>query len=100
MTPPVIVSSPPECAFYRSASAAIATGSAVGARVFDADGRRLEPDGSGGFRVATQVHDGADELARILRNWLGHMDVIRESTANWSLELLVRAAVDHLGYSA
>jgi hypothetical protein len=100
MTPPVIVSTPPECAFYRHVGDATAAGSAVGARTFDAEGRRLEPDGDGRLRVATQVHDGADELATILRNWLGHMDALRESTANWSLDLLVRAAVDHLGYSA
>jgi hypothetical protein len=100
MTPPVIVSRPPECAFYRSAGDAIAAGTAVDARIFDSQGRRLEPDGAGGLRIATQVQDGTDELATILRNWLGHMDTLRESTANWSLDLLVRAAVDHLGYSA
>ena len=100
MTPPIIVSTVPECAFYRSAGDAIAAGSAVGARIFDADGRRLEPDGAGGLRVAAQARDGADELATTLRNWLGHMDALRESTANWSLALLVRAAVDHLGYTA
>jgi hypothetical protein len=97
---PVIVSSPPECAFYRSAGDAIAAGSDVGARTFDAEGRRLEADGDGGLRIATQVQDGADGLATILRNWLGHMDALRESTANWSLDLLVRAAVDYFGYSA
>jgi hypothetical protein len=26
------------------------------------------------------------------------MDALRESTANWSLALLVQASVDHLGY--
>jgi hypothetical protein len=41
MTPPVIVSSPPECAFYRSAGDAIAAGSAVGARTFDAERCRV-----------------------------------------------------------
>ena len=44
MTPPVIVSSPPECAFYRSAGDAIAAGSAVGARTFDAARAGLSPD--------------------------------------------------------
>jgi hypothetical protein len=34
-----------------------------------------------------------------LRRWLGYMDALRESTANWPLSLLVRASVDHLGYS-
>jgi hypothetical protein len=100
MTPPIIVSTAPECAFYRSAGDAVAAGSVVGARIFDADGRRLEPDGAGGLRVAAQARDGADQLATTLRNWLGHMDALRESTANWSLALLVRAAVDHLGYTA
>ncbi|MDT5400213.1 MAG: hypothetical protein QOK33_3444 [Mycobacterium sp.] len=100
MTPPIIVSTAPECASYRSAGDAVAAGSVVGARIFDADGRRLEPDGAGGLRVAAQARDGADELATTLRNWLGHMDALRESTANWSLALLVRVAVDRLGYTA
>jgi hypothetical protein len=78
----------------------IAAGTAEDARIFDSEGRRLEPDGDGGSRVASQARDSADELATILRNWLGHMDALRESTANWSLALLVRAAVDHLGYTA
>jgi hypothetical protein len=55
MTPPIIVSTVPECAFYRRAHDSIAAESAVGARIFDADGRRLEPDGAGGLRVAAQA---------------------------------------------
>jgi hypothetical protein len=100
MTPPIIASAAPDCAFYRSVGDAIAAGIAVDARIFDAEGRRLEPDGAGGLRVAAKARDGADELATTLRNWLGHMDALRESTGNWSLASLVRAAVDHLGYTA
>jgi len=87
MTPPIIASAAPD-------------GIAVDARIFDAEGRRLEADGDGGLRIASQTPGGPDELAAILRNWLGHMDALRESTGNWSLASLVRAAVDHLGYTA
>lgn len=100
MTPPIILSTAPECASYRSAGDAAAAGTAAGARIFYSEGRRLEPDGKGGFSVAAQAEDGVEELATILRNWLGHMDALRESTMNWSPALLVRAAIDHLGYSA
>ena len=44
MTPPVIASAAPDCAFYRSVCDAIAAGIAVDARIFDAEGRRLEPE--------------------------------------------------------
>ena len=57
-----------------------------GGEIYDADG----------------IHLGAarpDELAELLRRWLGHADALRESTANWSLGLLVRAAVEHGGYA-
>ena len=40
-----------------------------------------------------------DELGRLLRRWLAHVDAPRESTAAWPLWLLVHAAVEHAGYT-
>ena len=88
VTPPIIVATGDDCAFYRGFADATRAGIPADSRVFDAQGRRLFVGG-----------DGADELAGLLRGWLGRMDALRESTANWSLELLVRASVDHLGFS-
>ena len=97
IVPPIVVAIGDDCAFYRSVAAAVRPGVAAHAKVFDATGRRLVVAGDG-LAIAA-VADGADELARLLRDWLGYMDALRESTANWSLELLVQASVDHLGYS-
>lgn len=96
ISPPIVVVTDEDCAFHRDVTDAVRSGIARDARVFDARGRRLlvEGDGLGDLPNA----DGAEELAGLLRGWLGSMDALRESTANWSLALLVRAAVDHLGY--
>jgi hypothetical protein len=96
VAPPIVVSSEPDCAFYRTAEDALRTGLPSAALIFDSLGRRLAiSDG--------QLHveyDGADELARILRQWLGYMDALRESTATWTLPLLLGASIEHLGYAA
>jgi hypothetical protein len=76
----------------------VRAGLPASATVFDSLGRRLEA-GDGLLRVAPGQAASADDLARILRDWLGHMDALRESTANWSLPLLLRASIEHLGYS-
>jgi hypothetical protein len=97
VAPSIVASTEPDCAFYRTADDAIRAGLPSSAVVFDSLGRRLElVDGQ--LRVAEA--NGVDDLARILRDWLGHMDALRESTANWSLPLLLRASIEHLGYSA
>jgi hypothetical protein len=97
--PPIVVSTEPDCAFYRTADEAVQAGLPSSAAIFDCLGPRLEIC-DGRLRVAVTEPDGADDLARILRDWLGYMDALRESTANWSLPLLVRASIEHLGYSA
>jgi hypothetical protein len=97
IAPPIIVARGDDCAFYRTEGDAVQSGISADARVFDGHGRRLVVGGDG-LDVAT-VADGADELAELLSTWLRAMDALRESTANWSLELLVRASVDHLGFS-
>jgi hypothetical protein len=97
ITPPITVATGSDCAFYRDVAAALRAQPARSAKVFDARGTRLVV-AAGGVAVAPNA-DGADELAGVLRDWLGYMDALRESTAGWSLELLVRASVDHLGFS-
>jgi hypothetical protein len=97
VAPPVVVSIESGCAFYRTADEAVRAGLPSSATIFDCLGRRLEIC-DGRLRVAASEPDGADDLARILRDWLGYMDALRESTATWSLALLVRASIEHLGY--
>jgi hypothetical protein len=97
ISPPIVVSVGDDCAFHRSVADAIRSRPSPDAKIFDSEGSRLVVDGDG-MRVGPDA-DGADELAGLLRDWLGQMDALRESTANWSLTLLVQASVDHLGYS-
>jgi hypothetical protein len=96
ISPPIIVSIGDDCAFHRDVADAVRSCPTPDSKVFDSVGVRLVLDGDG-FRIGPDA-DGADELAGLLRDWLGSMDALRESTANWSLALLVRASVDHLGY--
>jgi hypothetical protein len=99
LEPPIVVSTEPDCAFYRTTEQALRAGLPSSALIFDSLGRRLEISG-GRLHVAPDDVDGADDLARILRHWLGYMDALRESTANWTLPLLLRASIEHLGYTA
>ena len=94
---PIVVSTGSDCAFYREIGDVRRAGLPANSTVFDALGTRLVV--SDGWVAIAPSADGADELARILRSWLGMMDALRESTAEWSLALLVRAAVEHLGFS-
>ncbi|MGA8547453.1 MAG: hypothetical protein WB785_19645 [Mycobacterium sp.] len=57
--------------------------------------------GSSGLPSNSSVTNarGAEELAEILRRWLGHMDAIRWSTADMELPLLLQASAEHLGSS-
>jgi hypothetical protein len=96
IAPPIVVATGPDCHFYRDVASAVGSRPTADAKVFDALGQRLTVEGDG-LRVASNAN-GADELADLLRTWLGRMDALRESTANWSLSLLVQAAVDHLGF--
>ena len=94
VTPPFVVSIPPECAFYRSAERALSCAALGDGDVFDAHGLRLSA--AAGEVCVRSVEP--DELAHLLRRWLGHADALRESTASWPLWLLVHAAVEHRGY--
>jgi hypothetical protein len=93
-TAPFVLSTPPDCCFYRTLDDVIAAHTAD-ADVYDAHGSRLTPTPHG--LEVTSVEP--EELARLLRRWLGRVDAIRESTANWPLWLLVHAAVEHAGYA-
>ncbi|MDT5070638.1 MAG: hypothetical protein QOK02_6793 [Mycobacterium sp.] len=97
ISPPIIVATGDDCAFYRDVADAIRSRPSPDSRVFDSVGTRLVV-GDDGLRVHPDA-EGADELSGLLRAWLGGMDALRESTANWSLALLVQASVDHLGYT-
>ena len=90
---PVIVSVDPDCRFYRSVTDAAVAGIPSGARVFDSGGQRLELI-DGELRVSPAAPEGADELAEVLRCWLGYIDALRESTMNWLLSDLVQASLD------
>jgi hypothetical protein len=96
--PPIIVCAAPECWFYRSSEDSRAAGIPFGAKVFDGTGQRLEIDGAD-LSVVRGDHNGDDELAEILRSWLGYMDAIRGSTVDWPLHMLVRCSVEHAGWS-
>jgi hypothetical protein len=99
ITPPIVVSDGPECSFYRSSAAAATARLTPNTKVFDAHGLRLVAMADG-LRVSAVDPHGAEELASILRNWLGYMDAIRWSTADMELPLLLQASVEHLGDSA
>ncbi|MEU0497148.1 hypothetical protein [Mycobacterium sp. NPDC006124] len=93
-TAPFILSAPPDCTFYRSLDDVV-TAHDLDAEIYDAHGSRLT-------LVARQLAVTSvepEELARLLRRWLGYVDAVRESTASWPLWLLVHAAVEHAGYS-
>ena len=98
ITPPIVVADAPECRFYRSSAAAVTARLTPHTKVFDAHGHRLVAV-AGGLRVSPADRDGAEELAELLRGWLGYMDAIRWSVADWDLPLLLQASVEHLGYS-
>ncbi len=68
------------------------------AKVFDAQGNRLVTVACA-LRVSPADPGGAEELAGILRGWLGYMDAIRWSTADMELPLLFQASTERLGYS-
>ncbi len=93
-TAPFVLSAPPDCCFYRSLDDVDAARFAE-AEIYDAHGSRLTPSGRG--LVVTSVEP--EELARLLRRWLIHVDAVRESIASWPLWLLVHAAVERAGYS-
>jgi hypothetical protein len=97
ITPPIVVVDGPDCKFYRSA-AAVMPRLTLDTKVFDAQGYRLVGAGSR-LRVSATNPDGAQELAELLRGWLGYMDAIRWSTADMELPLLLQASTEHLGYS-
>ena len=99
ISPPIIVAADPDCWFYRSAADAVASGLGADVKVFDARGQRLEMAGAD-LHVSRTNPDCAQELAGLLRNWLGYMDAVRWSTADMTLPWLLKAAVEHLGYSA
>jgi len=94
-TAPFVLSAPPDCCFYRSLDDVLAA-LAADAEIYDAHGARLTPVEH--RLVVTSVEP--EELARLLRRWLGHVDAIRESTVSWPLWLLVHAAVEHAGYTS
>jgi hypothetical protein len=96
--PPIIVSTAPECWFYRSCGDVLEMGIPAGARVFDGTGQRLEVVG-GDLRVLQGDLDGTDELTEILSDWLKYSDAIRWSIADWQLSMLLRCAVEHNGWS-
>jgi hypothetical protein len=76
ITPPIVVVTGPDCAFYRIATDAVAAGLRHGSRAFDALGQRLTVT-DGIVRVSPTDPDGAEELAGLLRRWLGYMDALR-----------------------
>lgn len=98
VTPPIVVADSPDCRFYRSAASAVTSGLTPQTKVFDAQGHRLVA-AAGALHVSPANPDGADELAELLRSWLGYMDAIRWSTADMDLPLLLQASTEHLGYS-
>lgn len=93
-TAPFVLSAPPDCFIYRSLDDVVAA-HVADAEIYDAHGSRLTQAADG--LVVTSVEP--EELARLLRRWLGHVDAIRESTVSWPLWLLVHAAVEHAGYA-
>lgn len=95
LVPPFVVSEPPECRFYRSLDEVALSAPLVDAEVYDAHGVRLSMT-SDGLDVSSVE---PDQLAHVLRRWLGYVDALRESTASWPLWLLVHAAVEHAGYT-
>lgn len=98
IVPPIVVAAAAECRFYRTCEDVLATGIPAGAKVFDATGQRLEFAGAG-LSVVRGDHNGDGELAEILSAWLGHVDAIRWSVADWPLDLLLQCAVEHAGWS-
>ena len=96
---PIIVAADPDCWFYRTAADAVASGLGTDVKVFDGLGQRLELVGAD-LHVSRTNPDGVQELAALLRNWLGYMDAVRWSTADMTLPWLLKASVEHLGYSA
>ena len=94
LTAPFVLSAPPDCRFYRSLDEVVVA-HVADAEIYDAHGSRLTPVPHG--LAVTSVEP--EELARLLRRWLCHVDAIRESTVSWPLWLLVHAAVEHAGYA-
>lgn len=94
VTPPFIVSSPPECTFHHCADEALSAAVGADGDVFDAHGLRLASSEDGVRVRSVEPH----ELAHLLRRWLGRADVPGESMSAWPLWLLVHTAVEHRGY--
>jgi hypothetical protein len=93
-TAPFVLVAPPDCRFYRSLDDVVAA-YVPDAEIYDAHGSRLTPVDHG--LVVTSVEP--EELARLLRRWLGHVEAIGDSTVSWPLWLLVHAGVEHDGYA-
>jgi hypothetical protein len=98
VVPPIVVSAAAECWFYRSGEDALAAGIPAGAKVFDATGQRLEISGAD-LSVVPRAHSSGDDLVEILTVWLRHVDAVRESLADWPLDMLLQCAVEHAGWS-
>ena len=62
--------------------------------VFDGRGQRLVVS-NGELRASPTDPDGSEELADLLRNWLGYMDAIRWSVADTPLPDLLEQCLDH-----
>ena len=90
-----MVSVPPECTFHRTPAAAVRAARSGDSTLYDANGLRLTRTAAG-LEVSSAE---PDELADLLRRWLGQVDALRESTRTWTLQLLVHAAVEHTGYA-
>jgi hypothetical protein len=95
LTPPFVLSVPPECTFHRTLDDAVAAARPGDGEWYDAHGVRFTVSDDGVAVASVEP----DELAHLLRRWLGHVDAVRESTQFWPLWLLVHAAVDHAGYA-
>ncbi|KAA0099593.1 hypothetical protein CIW49_08305 [Mycolicibacterium sp. P1-18] len=93
-TPPFVLIASPNCCFYRSLDDVVAA-YVPDVEIYDAHGSRLTQVGHG--LAVTSVEP--EELARLLRRWLDHVDASRESTTSWPLWLLVHAGVEHAGYA-
>ena|ERR1700757_4237770 len=84
---------PDVCVFYRhpaTAQAALSPGSLV----YDGRGQRLVVS-DGELHVSPVDPDGAEELADLLRSWLGYMDAIRWSVADTPLPDLLEQCIEH-----
>jgi hypothetical protein len=96
--PPIVVAAGADCWFYRSEDDAVAAGIPQSAKLFDGTGQRLQW-ADNRFTVLAGDRDGSDELRAILSDWLCHVDAIRWSIADWDLSMMLRCAIEHMGFS-